>query len=78
MWLLVDELLGWGGGGDVEQGKEGWKRILPFGLLTAPEASREGLQADAGADSRRVFVRFWGLSKIVTQSWQKCVFSSLE
>lgn len=46
--------------------------ILPFGLSTAPKASREGLQADAGADSRRVFV------KIVTQSWQKCVFSSLE
>lgn len=52
--------------------------ILPFGLWTAPEASREGPQADAGADFRRVFVSFWGLSKIVTQSWQKCVFSSLE
>lgn len=58
--------------------KNGVESILPFGLWSAPEASREGLQADAGADSRRIFVRSWGLSKIVTQSWQKCVFSSLE
>lgn len=52
--------------------------MLPGDLWIAPEVSREGLQADAGADFRRIFVKSWGLSKIVTQSWQKCVFSPLE
>lgn len=58
--------------------KNGVVPMLPGDLWIAPEVSREGLQADAGADFRRIFVKSWGLSKIVTQSWQKCVFSPLE
>lgn len=41
--------------------KDGVVSILPFGPQTILEASREGLQADTGADFKRVFVRFWGL-----------------
>lgn len=40
----------------VEQ--NGVVSILPLDPQTAPEARREGLQADTGADFMRSFVRF--------------------
>lgn len=76
----MGKLLGGIRGGVRRSGVEkgGVVSTLLLGSQTAPEASREELHADTGADFMRVFVRFWGLSKIVTQSWEKCMYSSLE
>lgn len=38
--------------------KDGVVSVLPLGPQTAPEARREGLQADTGADFMRIFVKF--------------------
>ena len=40
--------------------------ILSRGPWAARQVYRKGLQADAGADFMRVFVRFWGLSTVGT------------
>lgn len=70
---------GWAPGGDMggmrrsAVEKDGGVSIFSPGPQTAPEARREELQADIGADCMRVFARFWGLSKIITQSWEKYI-----
>lgn len=68
---LLEEI--WGGMRRSAVEKDGGVSIFSPGPQTAPEARREELQADIGADCMRVFARFWGLSKIITQSWEKYI-----
>lgn len=63
----------WGGMRRSAVEEDGGVSIFSPGPQTAPEARREELQADIGADCMRVFARFWGLSKIITQSWEKYI-----